>query len=100
MQSIRFRHNPTEAIGAIATVEQGSLQTTYTIEYSDRRLSIVYQTSFPHAILTWEESYLSGWGKNAKELSTKGQLISRERLPYWNLNHLADSTYRINLKLN
>ncbi|MFT4679292.1 MAG: hypothetical protein ACI9RU_002183 [Litorivivens sp.] len=98
-QSIRFRHITTQPLAANASLNQDGLNSVYSVKYSDRELSIVFETSFPHAILTWQETYISGWGANAKELSTAAKLISRERLPYWNLLHVADSTYRQMLQL-
>ncbi len=99
IQVIRFRHIPTEAIAAKAKKEVQKELTIYSIEYADRKLSIVYHTKFPHTIASWEDSYRSGWGEQARVLTTKATLINSERLPYWSLNHVTDSTYRQNLGL-
>jgi hypothetical protein len=98
-QVIRFRHIPTAAVAATAKKDIEKDLTTYSIEYADRKLSIVYHTKFPHDIVSWEDSYQSGWGEQVQILTTKATRISVDRLPYWSLNHVADSTYRQKLGL-
>lgn len=73
----------------------------YTIHYPtlNRRLTIHYKKEFPYAIEGWEESYISGWGKSAKELRTKAKKIKRIKSDYWNKNGVKDTVWRGKLGL-
>ncbi len=77
-------------------------ETTYSLFYPalDRTLTITYETDFPHKILSWKETYTSGYGDNRKELSTTGTLNESMRVDYWNKNSEKDSTYRTKLGLD
>lgn len=55
---------------------------TYTVTYPDRRLSIFFQTTFPHKILGWEEEFQER-GKNA---FTKATLDKSIYIDYWTKN--------------
>lgn len=68
----------------------------YTIDYQsiDRTLKIMFERSFPHAILGWEETYKSGWGADARELTTTARRTNTLLTDYWRKNSVADSTYR------
>lgn len=68
----------------------------YSIQYKsiDRTLKIKFENDFPHAIVAWEETYLSGWGRGARELTTTAVRTHSLMTDYWNKNSAADSTYR------
>jgi len=73
----------------------------YTINYEtlDRKLIIYYNKSFPHEIERWEEKRTSGFGPDAKTLTTTAVKKKRMMLDYWNKNNVADSTYQQELGL-
>jgi hypothetical protein len=73
----------------------------YTIQYplTQRTLQLYFQSSFPHEILGWQESYRDGFGNNKKMLTTKAIRKKTIWLDYWKRNALADSTYRDTLQL-
>ncbi|MFC3880591.1 hypothetical protein ACFOSV_10405 [Algoriphagus namhaensis] len=68
------------------------------VEYQDlsRKLSIRYQKSFPHEILSWEESEVSSAGDT---LVTKAIRKKKQMLDYWNLNSKSDEELAKSLSL-
>ncbi len=73
----------------------------YTIQYPliQRKLQIYFQSSFPHEILGWQESYPDGFGSNKKMLTTKAIRKKTIWLDYWKRNTMDDSTYLDSLQL-
>jgi len=73
----------------------------YTIHYplAQRTLQIYFQSTFPHEIAGWQETYPDGFGSKKKMLTTKAILKKKIWLDYWKHNALADSSYRDTLQL-
>jgi len=88
-----------KAEGSLAESTDGLV--IYTLTYLDfeRELKIRFKKEFPHEILEFEETYMDGFGANAKRLTTVGRKTHSLRLDYWNKNSVADSTYRNQLGL-
>ncbi|NNE31411.1 MAG: septum formation inhibitor Maf [Winogradskyella sp.] len=97
LEFIRLKHIPLESYTAIATIEKG----TYTLSYPDldRTLSIKFNSKFPFEITGWEESLISGFGKNSKTLTTKATKLETIKSAYWKKNSNADEGLREKLKL-
>lgn len=100
---IRLRHKKFESQKAeaqLSTIVDTSLSeepiNVYTVNYQsiDRRLNITFEQDFPYSILGWEETYKSGWGDKAKELTTRARRTNVLNTDYWTKNSVADSTYR------
>lgn len=100
---IRLRHQDfatQKAIAQLSTVVDSSLSaepiSIYTIDYQsiDRKLKIMFEPGFPYSILGWEETYKSGWGAKARELTTRARRTHTLITDYWTKNSVADSTYR------
>ena len=98
LEYFRVQHRPVQAYQAIATLEENGDQQTYTVAYKNtaRTLSITFNTAFPHEILSWEETFSSGFGPNAKRMVSKGIKLKSLKTPYWRQNsnaflHLRDS---------
>ena len=74
---------------------------TYRIHYPDldRTLSIQYETAFPHCIISWEETYASGWGEKKKKLTTTARRIKTIKTDYWTKNANENSGLRDTLGL-
>lgn len=68
----------------------------YTLTYTslDRTLTIFFEMKFPHRIMRWEETVVSGFGNRATTLTTTATRKKSIMLDYWNKNSIADSTYR------
>lgn len=89
---MRLRHIPMKSYPATAKMTDG----TYSISYPDlhRSLKINFNTQFPYEISGWEETFISGFGEKAKELTTKATKIKTIKSDYWNKNTNADSGLR------
>ncbi|TPN89276.1 septum formation inhibitor Maf [Aquimarina algicola] len=97
----RLRHKPIKAYKAKASIVKEEETSTYTINYPElkRTLNITFNNTFPHEIEGWTESFVSGFGSNAKELTTKATKIKRIKSSYWNKNSNKDEVLREELGL-
>ncbi|MBA6152438.1 septum formation inhibitor Maf [Gelidibacter maritimus] len=95
---LRLRHVPFKAYAASAELLAG----TYTITYPElnRSLSINFNPQFPFDITSWEETFISGFGDNAKPLTTKATKINTIKSDYWNKTTNNDFPLRESLGLN
>ncbi|NND52330.1 MAG: septum formation inhibitor Maf, partial [Flavobacteriaceae bacterium] len=78
---IRLKHVEAKAYLATATIAEGN----YTLDYPDlnRSLSIDFNPDFPYEIHGWEETFKSGFGPNAKMLTTKATHLKSIKSAYW-----------------
>ncbi|PTM11061.1 MAG: septum formation inhibitor Maf [Bacteroidetes bacterium] len=74
---------------------------SYTIEYPEleRTLTINFNNTSPFEIISWSETVKSGFGNNAKPLTTKATKLITIKSPYWSKNKNKDSILRETLKL-
>jgi len=95
---IRLKHISVKAYKANATLTNN----TYSIYYPilNRTLTIEFNAAFPYEILGWEESFKSGFGANAKALTTKASRLKTIKSPYWQKNRNKDENLRASLLLN
>lgn len=95
---LRLQHIPLKAYNASAEL----LPDTYTISYPElnRSLSIRFNPQFPFDILSWEETFMSGYGEKAKPLTTKAKRHKMIKSDYWNKNTNNDFTLRESLGLD
>lgn len=101
LEFTRLRHKPIKAYDAKASLlEEGNLQ-IYTIEYPElqRKLEISFTSDFPYSIEGWKETYTSGFGQSAKELTTIATKLQRIKSPYWTKNSNKDEKLREELQL-
>ncbi len=94
----RLKHVDLKAYNAQVSLTNN----TYSIEYPelDRTLTIQFNPNFPHDILGWEETFKSGFGKNAKTLTTKAIKLKTIKSAYWGKNSNKDEVLRDTLQLN
>ncbi|GAA4279044.1 septum formation inhibitor Maf [Aquimarina mytili] len=97
----RLRHKEIKAYSAKASIEKQNNTRIYTIEYPElkRTISITFGNSFPYEIQGWKETFRSGFGPNAKELTTKATKIKQIKSAYWGKNSNADEALRDELGL-
>jgi hypothetical protein len=94
-----------EAVLSLAKADTSFLKDSgtqvYTIHYpaARRTLQIYFNTTQPHEIAGWQESYPDGFGSNKKMLTTTAVKKKTIWLDYWKHNRLADSTYFDSLQL-
>ena len=100
----RLRHTDFKTEQATADLKSNKLNQKlmdYTIQYKnmDRTLKVTFQKEFPFQIEAWEESNISGWGSNAKTLTTKAVRKKSMMLDYWNKHNNEDLELRKELNL-
>lgn len=95
---LRLRHFPMKAYSANAELRDSS----YAINYPElnRSLTIYFNTQFPFDITGWEETFISGFGGKAKQLTTKATKLKTLKSNYWSKNTNNDNSYRDSLGLN
>lgn len=102
LQYLRLRHHPArpeKALARLTTELREDLSPdslmAYRVEYSEiqRTLTIYFEKAFPHRILGWEETMLSGF-RQPKLLTTRAVRTHWLMTDYWNKHSVADSTYR------
>jgi len=88
MEYIRLSHNELRAYDAVTTLSANEDLSTYTIEYPElgRTLTINFKTDFPHEIEGWADSFKSGFGPNAKTLTSVAKKMKAIKSPYWQKN--------------
>ena len=98
---LRMKHIPLKTYEANATLTTSGDTSTYTLDYPklNRKLSINFNTSFPYDIVGWTETSTSGYGSNAKNLTTKASKIKQLKTAYWSKNSVKDSILRVDLGL-
>ena len=85
----RFMLIPIEPQEALAKLNEGKKQSTYTVEYPDlkRKLVIQFDTKFPYIIRGWEEHEPTG----VTQATLTHRLMNSE---YWSEQHLKDASKR------
>lgn len=93
----RLRHTPIKAYKASAILSKD----TYSISYPelDRKLTIHFNPAFPYDILSWEETFISGFGSKAKQLTTKATKLKTIKTNYWEKNSNKDEILREELQI-
>ncbi len=94
----RLKHIPIKAYTTKATLNNN----IYTLNYPElnRTLAITFNLNFPYDIISWEETFKSGFGSNAKKLVTKASRIKTIKSAYWTKNHNKHQNLRDTLQLN
>ena len=97
LEYIRLRHIDFKAYSANATLTQD----TYTLFYPElkRTLVINFNKAFPYDIEGWQETTPSGYGSEAKLLTTKATKIKTIKSAYWSKNTNQDKNLREELGL-
>lgn len=98
---IRLGHKEFKAYAVTATLTENEGLSTYEIKYPEfnRTLTINFTSTFPHTIESWVDTYKSGFGPNAKTMSTKATKINALKTPYWQQNKNEHLSLRDSLGL-
>ncbi|WP_149275534.1 septum formation inhibitor Maf [Pareuzebyella sediminis] len=85
---IRLSHKEFRAYNATLARSDSLGVSSYTINYPalERTLRIDFKTAFPHTIEGWSETFKSGFGENAKVLTSKATKMKTIKTPYWQQN--------------
>ena len=83
----RLEQYKLEAEKAVTTLKTNKENLVYSITYPkrERTLAITFNTSFPHEIIKWEETYADKRAPN-KRLTTTATLNQSRYIDYWNYN--------------
>lgn len=94
----RLKHQEINPVKAFATLKEipETNEMNYLLKFSDteRKLRITFEKNFPYEIVSWEETYNSGFGNNSKELVTRAVRDKSVMLDYWNKNSTFDEVLR------
>ncbi len=101
LEYIRLRHKEIKAYNITAELTEKDGIKTYTITYPelDRTLAINFTTAFPYTVEGWTESFKSGFGANAKTLTSTATKIASIKSAYWGKNSNKDLALRKELGL-
>ena len=101
LEFLRISHSPIRAYEAVASKQTAERKVVYTLEYPSlgRTLEITFAQDFPFGIAGWKDTYKSGYGSNAKTLTSIARKINTIKAPYWRLNSNKDSLQRSALGL-
>ena len=93
---IRTAHKKFMAFKAITELKDAGDIMVYSIVYPDldRTLQIEFSNKFPHGIVGWSETFKSGYGPNAKTLTSKAVKLKELKGPYWRQNSIEDEKLR------
>jgi hypothetical protein len=94
---LQLKHIPIKSQTAFASIKKsGTKNSIYTIYYPalKRRLTIEFETKFPHKINAWKESYPEKELDESTILTTEAKLKKSIKNAYWKNNTLSDSTLR------
>jgi len=97
----RLKHTEIKGYAAKASLQKNANTNTYRIDYPElsRSISITFNNSFPYEIESWMETFKSGFGSNAKELTTKATKLKSIKSAYWGKNSNKDEVLRQELGL-
>ena len=88
LEFLRLKHGKVQAYDAETTLVAKGDMYEYFISYPDlkRDLNITFSKTFPHSIESWSETFVSGYGPNAKTLTTTGKKLKQLKTAYWSQN--------------
>jgi hypothetical protein len=95
-QFLRFAHREVDIADVNIQKLKHETQSTLILTYAkyQRTLKITYENTFPYRIQKWEETFKSGFGSNAKRMTTTAILNKQIQLDYWSKNSVNDDKYR------
>lgn len=101
LEFFRVKHQEVKVLSAIASLKNTNDISTYTLDYGNglRKLTINFTTSFPYTIESWSEEFKSGYGPNAKLMTSKATKLKSLKTPYWRQNSNKDVFLRDSLGL-
>ncbi len=95
----RLTHKELKSYDVKASLTPKGDLRTYEVTYPElnRTLKINFSAEFPHTVESWSDSFTSGYGPNAKTLTSTGTKIKSLNTPYWRQNGNKDLYLRDSL---
>ncbi len=101
LEYIRLSHKELKPYKAILTLNDNSSLKSYEINYPElqRTLKINFTNAFPYIIESWSETFISGFGEKAKQMTSTATKMKTIKTPYWQQNGNKDLSLRDSLGL-
>ena len=101
LEYIRLSHRQLKAYSATLSLSRNNETTSYEITYPElqRTLKITFSNTFPFIIESWSETFKSGFGENARPLTSTATKMKTLKTPYWRQNGNKDLSLRDSLGL-
>ena len=101
LEYIRVGHKEIKAYKVTAKMTTAGENSSYELYYPEleRTVSITFTKAFPHTIEAWSDSFKSGFGENAKILTSTATKMKVLKTPYWRQNGNKDVILRDSLGL-
>ena len=101
LEYIRVSHQRIKPYKAIASITEKDGISSYSLTYPelDRTLTINFSSAFPYTIESWTDEFKSGYGANAKIMTSKATKINSLKASYWQQNANKDIFLREQLGL-
>ena len=101
LEFIRLSHKELKEYESTASLNSKDGISTYQITYPEleRTLTINFTTAFPYTIENWSDTFKSGFGENAKSMTSTATKIKSLKTPYWRQNGNKDLPLRDSLGL-
>lgn len=96
MAFLRLSHLESKPYQAVITSKKEGLDKVLEIRYIDldRSLSITHMGEFPYMVGAWREDGTLPGGGGTREYHNSARMIKQLKIPYWQYNSVADSTWR------
>ena len=101
LEYIRLSHKELKPYKATLSLNESGETTRYEINYPElqRTLRINFTNAFPYRIEGWSETFASGFGKQAKQMTSTATKMKTLKTPYWQQNGNKDLSLRDSLGL-
>ena len=88
LEYLRLSHKEIKAYAAKLSLKETNGVQVYTIAYPElqRTLEIRFSTEFPYPIEGWSETFTSGFGDQAKQMTSTATKMKTLKTPYWRQN--------------
>ncbi len=101
LEYIRLGHKEIKGYEVFANLSEQDGLSTYELNFPslERSLRIQFDSNFPYVIDNWTETYKSGFGPNAKTMSSSAKKMKSIKSAYWQKNGNKDVILRDSLGL-
>jgi len=96
MAFLRLSHVEPRPYRAVISQETDGKEKTLEVRYTEleRTLTVRYLDVFPFVVTSWSEEGRFPAGGSTRAYHTKARLQQQLKVPYWQYNRVADSTWR------
>ncbi|WP_337251664.1 septum formation inhibitor Maf [Maribacter halichondriae] len=97
LEYIRLSHKELKSYKATVTLSENNELSSYELNYPElgRTLKINFTSSFPYTIESWTETFTSGFGDNAKSMTSTAIKLKRLKTPIGDRTEITIYLYAI-----